>query len=217
MTLVKICGIRTLDEANSAIDSGADALGFHVELEHSRCPIDPVSAAKIIGALPAKVSSVVVTTLDNADAIINTADKTGTSTVQLQADVSADVIRELKKRRPHLKVWRAVHVMDDSAMSNVKKYENLVDRILLDSMDKKTGARGGTGRTHDWTVSRKVVESASVPVILAGGLNPENVAEAVRSVKPYMVDVESGVSNPDGTKDIEKVKLFVERVKNLSH
>ncbi|MCR4280724.1 MAG: phosphoribosylanthranilate isomerase [Candidatus Kaiserbacteria bacterium] len=214
MTLVKICGIRSIEDALASIDAGADALGFHVELEHSKCPIDAENAARIIKELSPEVSSVVVTTLDNADAIINTADQTGGNTVQLQGDVSADVIRELKKRRPNLKVWRAVHVMGDNAAADAKKYEDLVDRILLDSMDKKTGARGGTGKTHDWSMSKKIVESVSTPVILAGGLTPGNVSEAIRTVRPYMVDVESGVSNTDGTKDIEKVKLFVERAKN---
>lgn len=195
------------------VAAGANALGFHIALNHSRCPIDIESAAKIIQRVPSRVATVIVTTLDNANAIIDTADRTGASTVQLQDDVPARVILELRKRRPKLKIWRAVHVMDNDAVANAKKYESLVDCVLLDSMDKKTGARGGTGKTHDWNVSRKVVESTRVPVILAGGLTTENVADAIRTVQPYMVDVESGVSNPDGTKNLEKVKLFVEVAK----
>ncbi len=203
MTLVKICGIRSIEEAEAVVAAGANALGFHIALNHSRCPIDIESAAKIIQRVPSRVATVIVTTLDNANAIIDTADRTGASRV----------ILELRKRRPKLKIWRAVHVMDNDAVANAKKYESLVDCVLLDSMDKKTGARGGTGKTHDWNVSRKVVESTRVPVILAGGLTTENVADAIRTVQPYMVDVESGVSNPDGTKNLEKVKLFVEVAK----
>lgn len=212
MTRVKICGIRTFEEARECIAAGADALGFHVELEHSKCPIGAATTASIISHVPPFVASVIVTTVIEPKALIRIARATGANTLQLQGEVSADTVRAVKAVSPYLKVYAVVHVFGTDAIEAARKIEG-VDAIILDSADKTSGARGGTGKTHDWNISKKIVESLSIPVVLAGGLNPDNVAEAVRLVKPYAVDVETGVSNPDHTKNAEKVRLFVERAK----
>jgi N-(5'phosphoribosyl)anthranilate (PRA) isomerase len=94
----------------------------------------------------------------------------------------------------------AISVTSDESIAIAKEFEDSADAVILDSMNKETGARGGTGKTHDWSISQRIVESTSSPVILAGGLNPDNVADAINAVRPYAVDVNSGVSNPDGTK-----------------
>ena len=122
-------------------------------------------------------------------------------------------MNKLKSELPNIKLYKVVNVFDESAIEEAKGYEGVADALVLDSAIKETGQRGGTGKTHDWNISREIVESTSLPIILAGGLNPENVAEAISKVRPYAVDVNSGVSNPDGTKNLEKVKLFVERAK----
>ena len=210
---VKICGIRTLDEALAVIDAGADALGFHVELEHSTCPIGGAAVASVIAGLPPFVASVIVTTASEPEALIRIMRATGANTLQLQSEVSPDTARAVKSVLPYVKLYAVVHVFGADAIEEAKKFEDAVDAIILNSADKTTGARGGTGKTHDWNISREIVGSVSVPVILAGGLNPENVAEAISVVRPYAVDVATGVSNPDYTKNIAKVRLFVERAK----
>jgi len=214
MTRVKICGIRTIGEAKACITAGADALGFHVELEHARSPLGSATASALISHLPPFVASVVVTTLTDSKELIRIVKATWPTTLQLQGDVSADTIRALKAVLPYLKIYPVVHVSSGKALEQAKAFEDAADAIILDSANKETGARGGTGEIHDWNVSKKIVESVSIPVILAGGLNPDNVAEAIRTVHPYGVDVNSGVSNPDGSKDLEKVKLFIERARS---
>ncbi|MDO8561348.1 MAG: phosphoribosylanthranilate isomerase [bacterium] len=215
MVRIKICGIRTLDEAQAAIASGADALGFHVDLEHSKCPVGAATAASIISRLPPFIASVVVTTVTESKELIRILRATWANTLQLHGDVSPDTIRALKAVLPYLKVYVVVHVRGEETLKEAEKFEEAADAIILDSADQTTGARGGTGKTHDWSMSQTIVSSTSLPVILAGGLNPENVADAIRTVRPYAVDVNSGVSNPDGTKDIEKVKLFVKQAKSV--
>lgn len=213
MVRVKICGITNLEDALSAIELGADALGFHVELEDSKCPISAANAAEIISRLPPYVATVIVTSASEPSRVVRLAEKTRANTIQFHGEAPLAAMRAVREKLPYLKTYRVVHVFGEDAISESKQFEDAADAIILDSKDIETGARGGTGKTHDWTISRKIVEAISLPVILAGGLNPENVAEAIRVVRPYAVDVESGISNPDGTKDLEKMKAFVERAK----
>jgi len=112
------------------------------------------------------------------------------------------------------KIYVAISVTGDESIAIAKNFESSADTVILDSVNKETGARGGTGKTHDWSISKKIVDSTLLRVILAGGLNPGNVVDAIKAVRPYAVDVNSGVSNPDGTKDFLRVKEFVERAKS---
>ena len=210
---VKICGIQTLDEAMAVIDAGADALGFHVELEHAKNPIGSATLNAIISRLPPFVSTVVVTTETDPKKLSRIARATGANTLQLHGDIEPDAVRAVKALMFYLKIYVAVHAGSD-AYEKAKSFGDSADAILLDSPKSETGARGGSGKTHDWTASREIVDSLSLPVILAGGLNPENIADAIRAVQPYAVDVNSGVSNPDGTKDLERVRLFIEAAKS---
>ena len=211
MTLVKICGITDIETARAVASLGADMLGFHVDLHHSRNPLTRDMVAKIVSELPLTCSAVLVTSATDPEKIAQLVKDTGVTAVQLHGDM--EEMGKLKSELPHIKLYKVVNVFDESAVDEAKSYEGIADALVLDSAIKETGQRGGTGKTHDWNISRKIVESTSLPVILAGGLNPENVAEAIRKVRPYAVDGNSGVSNPDGTKNLEKVKLFVERAK----
>lgn len=209
MTLVKICGIRSEADALAAAAAGADTLGFHVGLTGARAPLESENAAKIIAKLPASVSSVMVTSVVEPERLIELARTTGATILQLYGDATPETILAVKKALP-VRIWKVLNVADENSIAEAKKYEKSADAIALDTLNKETGVRGGTGKTHDWNISRKIVESISIPVILAGGLTPNNVAEAIKTVRPYGVDVNSGVSNVDGTKDLEKVKAFVE-------
>ena len=210
MVLVKICGIKSIEDARAAAEAGANELGFHVGLMGARAPLEAEQVGKIIAQLSAGVSSVMVTSIAEPEELIARAQETGAAILQLYGDATPEAIREVKKALPSLKVWQVLNVSDESSIAKAKEYEGAADAIALDTLNKETGVRGGTGKTHDWNISKKIVESISIPVILAGGLNPDNVAEAIRTVRPYGVDVNSGVSNPDGSKNIEKVKAFIE-------
>jgi phosphoribosylanthranilate isomerase len=211
---VKICGIRSLDEANEVIEAGADALGFHVELDHSRCPVAAATASGIISKLPPFISSVVVTSETDPKKLLLIMKSTGATTLQLHKEVSPEAVNAVKSVFFNTKIYVAISVTSDESIAIAKNFENSADTVILDSVNKETGARGGTGKTHDWSISKKIVESTSLQVILAGGLNPGNVVDAIKAVRPYAVDVNSGVSNPDGTKDFLRVKGFVERAKS---
>ncbi len=215
MTGVKICGIKSIEDARAARAAGADMLGFHVELAGGRSPLSAEAAAEMIAALPPAVSSVIVTSVAEPEQLIALAKTTGANILQLYGDVTPKAILEVKAALPRLMVWKVLNVTDESSIKKAKEYEGVADAIALDTLNKETGARGGSGKTHDWNISKRIVESLSIPVVLAGGLNPENVAEAVQNVGPYAVDVNSGVSNPDGSKDLAKVELFVARTKAL--
>lgn len=200
-----------IETARAVVSCGADMLGFHVELAHSRNPLTIEKTAEIISQLPPTCSAVLVTSVTDPEKVALLVRKTGVTAVQLHGDM--EEMSKLKSELPHIKLYKVVNVFDESAVQEAKRYEGAVDALVLDSAIKETGQRGGTGKIHDWNISRKIVDLISLPVILAGGLNPDNVAEAIRKVSPYAVDVNSGVSNSDGTKNLEKVKLFVERAK----
>src|SRR3989338_3697977 len=154
MTRVKICGIRTIEGAGAVIDAGADALGFHVELEGSKCPIGAAAVSAIISRLPPFVASVVVTTTTDAKDLIRLVKATWPTTLQLHGEVSSDTVRAVKAVLPFLKIYAVVHVSGsavaegsgetkEDAVAEAKKFEDAADGIILDSADKTTGARGG--------------------------------------------------------------------------
>ena len=209
---VKICGIQNFQEAQMAIDAGADALGFHVGLEHGKCPIGPATTAEIIRKLPPFVTAVVVTSENDPKRLLHLLRQTGTSVLQLYG-ASNDVIDSVKGLCTYVKVIVPV-TADEDAFEKVKALEGVADAILLDSPKGIDGAEGGTGKTHDWSTSAQIVKESKVPIILAGGLNPENVAKAISIVKSYGVDVRSGVSNPNGSKNISKIHAFIQATRS---
>ena len=213
MTRVKICGIKSIEDARAAFEAGADELGFHVALDGGRSPLTPEEAAYMIKTLPKGVTPVVVTSATMPAQLIEIAKKTGANVLQLYGDATPEQIRAVKAELPNIVIWKVLNVSDESPIAKAKEYEGAADAIALDTLNKETGARGGSGKTHDWNISKRIVESVSIPVVLAGGLTPENVAEAIATVNPAGVDVNSGISNPDGSKDIEKVKAFVKNAK----
>ena len=203
----KICGTGTLEDLNIAVAAGADAVGFIVGTTHkSEDSIPPSDAREMIRSLPPFVSGVVVTHLTDADDLVRLVEETECSVLQIQDMVSVETLVLLRERFSYLFIIKAVHVLDDSAVCVAKEFEEFADAILLDS---RTADRlGGTGITHDWSISAKVVEAVSKPVILAGGLKPENLVEAMSVVKPYAVDVHSGVKR-EGVRDLERTSEFV--------
>ncbi|MEM5855480.1 MAG: phosphoribosylanthranilate isomerase [Candidatus Aenigmatarchaeota archaeon] len=212
---VKICGIKTAEELKSVILSGADAVGFISGITHkSEDAIQPEEVRNLSKLVPPLITPVLVTHLTSLGKLFQIIITAQVFTVQLQGDISPENIRLLKQALPYAKFIKAIHVVDRSAIEKAKEYENVVDAILLDS--KTSDRLGGIGLTHDWNISAEIAKTVKVPIILAGGLNPDNVKEAINKVKPFGVDVNTGVKGLNGYKDPEKVKLFVEIAKNAN-
>ena len=212
---VKICGIQNPEDAQMGAELGADEIGLHIALFGARSALEIAAAKAIIAATPKTTATVIVTSETDAQKLIETAVETGAAILQLYGNVTAETITRVKENLPSVKVWKVIDVTDETAIDEAKKFESVVDALALDTVNPATGQRGGSGMTHDWNISKKLVAAVSVPVVLAGGLNPDNVVEAIRMVHPYGVDVNSGVTNEDGSKSAEKIKLFIERAKNV--
>lgn len=216
---VKICGIRSESDLRIAVASGADAVGFISGVTHrSEDALTGERAAELVAVTPPYVSTVLVTHLEHADEIVGLADVLGVDTIQVHGLVSADTLRRVFDRsHGRRRVTRAVHVTDEESVNEALKAVGACHGVHLDS---RTADRlGGTGRTHDWSISRKIVDtlaSHSVPVILSGGLRPENVADAVENVRPFAVDVNSGVEDEYGNKDAWRSSKFVAEVREAN-
>lgn len=217
MIRVKICGIKRKEDALLAISYGADAIGLLVGQTHTSDDfIDADTARDIVKALPPFCSSVMVTHLSDVEEIIELARRIGVSTIQLHGDSTPKDVQMIKDALSYLKVYKAIHVTDKSSIENGKQFLPFVDAILLDTANFATGQVGGTGLTHDWSISKKIVEEYGKPIILAGGLNPENVGAAIKAVMPFGVDVNSGTKAEDGYKSPEKLRDFIENAKKSS-
>ncbi|MGB9941114.1 phosphoribosylanthranilate isomerase [Methanosarcina sp.] len=212
---IKICGIKRVEDAIMAAYCGADAIGLVVGQKHNSDDfIDKDLARKIVKQCPPYISPVLVTELDDAEEISNLAHKIGVTSIQLHSDCTVDSIVSLRKILPHIKIIKNFHVNGFEVMQAMKPFESVVDAFILDTLDLANDKVGGTGLVHDWNVSRNIVKEVSKPVILAGGLTPENVGEAIRFVKPFGVDASSGLKDSDGFKDKRKVINFISRAKH---
>jgi phosphoribosylanthranilate isomerase len=211
---VQIAGVSTLEEALALERLGADALGFTVRLPTGvHDELTEAKARSIIAALPPFISCVAITYIDNAREAADLCRALGVAAIQLHGECPAREIELLRAAAPHLRIIRAVHVTGPDAVLKARALERRVDAIILDTYDATTGRGGATGKTHDWTISRQIVESVRVPVILAGGLRPDNVVAAIRAVHPWAVDVHTGVEDADGTRNLAKMQAFIERAK----
>jgi phosphoribosylanthranilate isomerase len=214
MAFVKICGIRTGEEASAALDCGATALGFLVGLTHrAEDRIGEADARGIVRGLPTGAEAVLVTHLLDPARVAELAASIGANTIQVHGEMALPDLRRLRALAPGgTRLLKAVHVTGEDALRRALDHAGNADALVLDT---RTADRlGGTGQTHDWSVSARIVAAVSpVPVYLAGGLTPENVGEAVARVRPARVDVNSGVEDAGGHKDMPKMRAFVERAR----
>jgi len=210
MARVKICGIRSLADMQMAVQQGADAIGVLVGQRHSSSDfLTPKSAGEILAATPPFVTTVLVTHIEDPDAVLALATNVRSAAVQLHSDMPVSVLRVLRRALAPGRIIAKVSVEGSSAIERARELDHEVDAILLDSVNKTTGQVGGTGIPHDWEISAQIVKHVSTPVILAGGLTPENVREAIRQVQPWAVDVNSGVRDTDGFKDTNLIRTFI--------
>jgi phosphoribosylanthranilate isomerase len=214
MTWTKICGITNLEDALTAVDAGADALGF-VFYESSPRRIDPEAARKIVKELPEMIEKVGVFVNQTEESICVLADAAGLTAVQLHGDNEdphvADLIAE---RRPHLKVVVGISMHHPKPEGWAMMWHpDVVHAFLVDSGNSSN--YGGTGKTFDWQASQRSIEEIARlgRVVVAGGLTPGNVTAAIRMLRPWGVDVASGVETRPGKKDREKVRAFVAAVR----
>ena len=207
MTRIKVCGIMNRAELLQAIFAGADAVGFIVEIDSSRHRLSAKDAADLIKLVPLFTKSVAVIAPEDVDGAVQLAELIGADVLQVHGSLSAADLAELKGRVSQKLV---AAVAAGSNLNEIRNYAVSADAVLLDSVAQ--GKLGGTGNVHDWNKSAAIVESLKVPVILAGGLNPANVADAIEKVRPYAVDASSGLET-DGKKDQQKIFSFVREVR----
>ncbi|AFM26425.1 phosphoribosylanthranilate isomerase [Desulfomonile tiedjei] len=208
--IVQVAGVSTVEEALFCHECGVNSVGFTLELPHGLHDDLNVEKTKcIIRDLPSDLLPVIITYLNRADAAIELLCKTGGRAIQFHGEISDHEIQRFREHLPHVMSIGRITVNGDSSLQHVPRFQSpLWDAIILDSLDPVTGRIGATGKTHDWRLSAEIVRIASVPVILAGGLSPENVREAVLTVRPHGVDVHTGVENPDGSRNFDKIRRF---------
>jgi len=213
---VKICGIRWQEDALLAAELGADAIGLLVGQKHNSPDfISAAVASDIARALPPSVEAVLVTHIKEIDELERLLQESEITTVQLHSEIDPNSVESLRGRHPHLKIFKSVSVISADSVAYPETFAQLVDGFVLDSINPATNQVGGTGKTHDWSVSRQIVmRYPEVPIILAGGLNSENVRSAIECVRPFGVDVNSGTKAADGFKDPRKMEAFIIQAKH---
>ena len=211
---VQIAGVSSLDEALALERAGADALGFTLRLPTGiHDGLTETTARGIVAALPPFISTVVITYVDNAREATDLCRYLGVTAIQLHGAFPMRDLELLRAALPHIKIVRAVHVTGSEAIGAARALERRVDAIILDTYDPATGRGGATGKTHDWAISRQIVAAVHVPVILAGGLTAANVVDAIDAVQSWGVDVHTGVEDPDGTRNLAAMRLFIANAK----
>lgn len=212
---VKICCIGSLDEAHLAIEAGAWALGLVAEMPSGVGPISDQRIANIARSVPSSIKTFLLTSRVQADAIIDHHNFCGTTAIQLVDHVAHDELRKLRQALPGISLVQVIHVIDEQSIAEAVAVSGLVDMILLDSGNPalKVKELGGTGRTHDWRLSRTIRERVKLPLFLAGGLNAGNVSDAIMAVQPYGVDLCSGIRN-QGRLDAAGLSAFFDAVTN---
>jgi phosphoribosylanthranilate isomerase len=214
---VKICCISSIEEARLAIACGASALGLVSAMPSGPGVIPEQLIAEIAAKIPPGVASFLLTSATDAEAILEQQRRTRVNTLQLVDRLARGAHKRLRDALPGIALVQVIHVTGEESVEEAVQVAPVVDGVLLDSGNQALAVRelGGTGRVHDWRLSRRIVESVSCPVFLAGGLRTQNVESAIREVQPYGVDVCSGVRT-DGKLDEGKLQRFVEAVERAS-
>jgi phosphoribosylanthranilate isomerase len=211
---VKICCIASEQEAWLAVRAGAAALGLVSAMPSGPGPIDEDLIARIAAVVPPGVDTFLLTCLQDADGIIRQQRRTRVSTLQLCDRLLSGTYEELRASMPGVRIVQVVHVTGPESLGEAVEVAPHVHALLLDSGRPSLAVRelGGTGRVHDWSVSRRIREQVPVPIYLAGGLTPENVGEAIRRVGAFGVDVCSGL-RPGGRLDERRLLEFFTQVR----
>ncbi|NJD22155.1 MAG: phosphoribosylanthranilate isomerase [Melioribacter sp.] len=211
--LIQIAGVIDKAEAQMLINAGVDYLGFPLRLPVHKEDLAEEEAVEVIKIISPPHQAVLITYLNKAEEIISFCNKLNVNIVQLHGKISKEEMERTKLLNPDLEIIKSLVVAESNYPELVIMIDTLsdfVDAFITDTFDPATGAEGATGKTHDWSVSRKLVEHSPKPVIIAGGLNPANVKKAILEIRPAGVDVHTGVELKNGRKDLDLVKKFVE-------
>jgi phosphoribosylanthranilate isomerase len=214
-TRIKICCLSSSEEAQAAIAAGADAVGFVGVQPVSPRTISDDSIAEIVNRVPPPIATFLLTSADTADGIALKLNATSASVVQIVKPIDPAEIGRLRVLVPGIRCVQVIHVESEKSIELLSRYEPLVHAFLLDSGQLSSAAPefGGTGRVHDWAISAEFVRQCRRPVFLAGGLTEDNVGKAISLVRPFGVDLCSGVRTK-GSLDLSKLQRFTDAVRN---
>jgi phosphoribosylanthranilate isomerase len=210
---VKVCCIGTIEEAKTAIAYGASAVGLVGKMPSGPGVISDERIREIAKIIPPPIASFLLTSETTADAIVRHHAQAQTTTIQIVDAVETETYASVRRALPAVKLVQVIHVIDESSVDDAVRLSDHVDALLLDSGNPALAIKelGGTGRVHNWALSRRIVAGSRVPVFLAGGLTADNVREAIDTVQPFAVDLCSGVRT-DRRLDERKLERFMTAV-----
>jgi phosphoribosylanthranilate isomerase len=210
---IKICCIQTLEEAQLAIESGASAIGLVSEMPSGPGVISEEQIELIADSIPPTIATFLLTSKHNIEDIVSQQKRCKTNTIQLCDRLEEGGLKELKKWLPGISIVQVVHIISEESIIEAIEASKYTDALLLDSGNQNLRIKelGGTGRTHNWDISRQIVKSINKPVFLAGGLNATNIKLAMSTVNPFGVDVCNGVRT-DGKLDKIKLNNFISNI-----
>ena len=214
---VKICCINSIEEARLAIKYGASAIGLVSAMPSGPGPIAESLIAEIAATVPPPIATFLLTCKQTPEEVIEQQKRTGVNTIQLVDAFPIEGYTTLRKAMPGIRIVQVIHVRDESSLIEAQSIAPHVDALLLDSGNPSLAIKelGGTGRVHNWEISRKIRDSVSIPIFLAGGLNAFNVRDAIEQVQPFAVDVCSGVRT-NGKLDDGKLTNFFKAMNSFA-
>ena len=212
---LKICCISSIEEARIAIDYGASALGLVGNMPSGPGVIGDALIYQIAKTVPPPISTFLLTSETKAQDIISHYKRANTTTIQIVDALEKSEYEIIRTELPSVKLVQVIHVIDDHSVKEAIEISNFVDAILLDSGNPNLLVKelGGTGRTHNWDLSREIKNAVSIPLFLAGGINKDNVKQAIETVEPFGIDLCSSVRT-DGKLDPQKLKDFFNVIDN---
>ena len=205
-----------MSEAKMAIEYGADALGLVGKMPNGPGPIPDWLIAEIVKAIHPPIASFLLTSEQSSEEIIYHVKRVDTNTVQIVDELTTGTYRDIRTALPHLKIVQVIHVTGEESIDEAVRISPNVDALLLDSGNPRARIKtlGGTGNVHNWHLSREIVKAVDIPVFLAGGLHASNVRQAIETVRPFGVDICSGVRT-EGRLDPGKLEAFINAVHSL--
>jgi len=215
-TRIKICCISSVNEAKLAIDHGTDAIGLVGKMPSGPGPIPDWLIAEIVKVIHPPIASFLLTSEQSSEEIIYHIKRVDTNTVQIVDELTTGTYSDIRTALPHLKIVQVIHVTGEESIDEAVRISPNVDALLLDSGNPKASLKtlGGTGNVHNWDLSREIVKAVDIPVFLAGGLHANNVRQAIETVRPFAVDICSGVRT-EGRLDPGKLEAFIKAVHSL--
>jgi phosphoribosylanthranilate isomerase len=213
---VKICCISSVGEAQEAISFGASALGLVAKMPSGPGPISDDLIKEIVRIIPPPIASFLLTSRTDSLEIIEHQKTVNSNVIQIVDSLKSGSYGDFRREISSIKIVQVIHVIDEKTLDEALEISEKVDALLLDSGNPNLSIKelGGTGRVHNWAISRKIVEQSKVPVFLAGGLKAENVRAAIDAVQPYGLDLCSGVRS-DGKLDTYKLEAFFNEVNRV--